>query len=118
MYKTTVYHVAQLKNCFNEMISALSIEAQEDRQYIVRLALYELVTNVLVHSKCKAEIQAEQSGGTLTVQVKGKCEFCPENSIKSKVTDEGGRGMEILHCLCNEYYYEDHGKTAVCKIRL
>lgn len=82
-----------------------------------RLVASELITNVLMHSKCVARIELEYADNSFVISVESEKPFEIVRQDKFiSAFDENGRGLMIIDALCEKVDRSDRMTRAVIKI--
>ena len=89
-----------------------------DKVFDSKLAMYELLGNVLKHSGGSAKLQGGLSDGFVELKILSERIFCPpEQGTCSDVYSEHGRGLFLVDSVCTERVFHDDG-SIVIKIKI
>ena len=86
----------------------------EDVCEIAALLTSELVTNAVKYGGSRATLDATAPGGRLRVAIRDENPALPVVGVHPTVTDEGGRGLQLVAALASEWGVErttDGGKA-------
>ena len=111
------YHT--LKSAVEELCNFLfDNDVPVDKVFDSKLAMYELLGNVLKHSGGSAKLQGGLSDGFVELKILAEHAFCPpEQGICSDVYSEHGRGLFLVDSVCAERICHDDG-SIVIKIKI
>ena len=103
-----------LRRAVEELCDFLSIEkVPSDSIFDSKLAVYELLGNVLLHSGGSAKLHGGISNGYVELKIFAKNRFCPPP--KGAITEcvdkysEHGRGLFLVDSVCEERFMTDDG---------
>ena len=89
-----------------------------DRVFDSKLALYELLGNVLKHSGGSAKLQSGLANGFVELKILAERAFNPPDTIEcSDVYSEHGRGLFLVDSVCAERISHEDG-SIVIKIKI
>lgn len=93
-----------LKSSVEELCDFLSSHnVRQERVFDSKLALYELLGNVLKHSDGKARVYGELAQGFVELKIFSEKTFTPpQKSICAEVFSEHGRGLFLVDHVCDE----------------
>ena len=85
-----------------------------DKVFDSKLAMYELLGNVLKHSGGSAKLQGDLSDGFVELKILSERIFCPpEQGTCSDVYSEHGRGLFLVDSVCVERTASEDGTITV-----
>ncbi len=101
---------------FCAFLSELKISAE--KIFDSRLALHELLANVLQHAKGGASLQTEVKDGFIRIRICGEEVFCPPQKGECpQVYAERGRGLFLVDCVSEDRTFTKEGEILV-RIRI
>jgi anti-sigma regulatory factor (Ser/Thr protein kinase) len=118
MFLSKIDSIDNLREVLNNMVNFIeTCTVNEDRIFNSRLIACELITNVLVHSKCAAKLQVSYYTDKIEIIVESEDYFNAEekNEIPD-ATSYSGRGLFLVNTLCDYINRDGKKTTAIIKI--
>lgn len=92
----------------------LAEKVEEERVFNCKLAVYELIGNVLKHSGGGAALYGEISNERITLKIVAEKPFFPPNTtVCADVFEEHGRGLFLVDKLCEERSFTPDGALII-----
>ncbi len=86
-------------------------KVNDERVFDCKLAVYELLGNVLKHSDGGATLYGEMLDGCVRLKLVARHPFCPPNTAAcADVLSEHGRGLFLVSQLCEEQIFTSDGE--------
>jgi len=118
MFVSRICTIENIRDVLNNMLVYIRTKTNnEDSIFNCRLIACELITNVLVHSKCGANLQVNCYNNKVEIIVESDIVFCGEN--KNNIPDcnsYSGRGLYLVHTLCDSFLRD--GKKAIAILNI
>jgi len=117
MFFSRINSIEKIRDVLNDMQFYIESNTNDENNiFNSRLVACELVTNVLVHSKCPALLQVNYYSEKIEIVVESESCFVAEN-IKDNIDASSpcGRGLFIVNSLCEKLYRDGKKTTAILK---
>lgn len=104
-----------LREAMDEFCAFLLAEkVDKERVFDSKLAVYELIGNVLKHSGGSATLQGEIKDGLVRLKIVATKPFCPPNkTVCADVLSENGRGLFLVDKVCEERIFTQDGELII-----
>lgn len=104
-----------LRDAMDEFCAFLLAEqVNEERVFDCKLAVYELVGNVLKHAGGSAVLHGGVADGLIRLKIVTTKPFCPPNEpVCADVFSEHGRGLFLVDKLCVERSFTPDGEWLI-----
>ena len=92
----------------------LAEDVDKERVFDSKLAVYELIGNVLKHSGGSASLHGEVENGLVRLKIVASKPFCPPAQTTCvDVFSEHGRGLFLVDKLCEERIFTPQGELII-----
>ena len=92
----------------------LAEQVDKERVFDSKLAVYELIGNVLKHSGGSAQLHGEVENGLVKLKIVASKPFCPPTqTMCADVLSEHGRGLFLVDKLCEERIFTAQGELII-----
>ena len=104
-----------LRKAMDEFSAFLLAEnVDKERVFDSKLAVYELIGNVLKHSGGSAKLHGEIADGKIRLKLIAEKPFCPPATANcADVYAENGRGLFLVDKLCEERNFTENGELII-----
>jgi len=120
MYFSKISSINNIRDVLDDLQNFIKKNtSDEDCIFNGRLIACELITNVLLHSKCQAYLEADFIDNKLkiTVERESECKFAAEFKGIPDCNSPCGRGLFIINSLCEVLERDGKKTTAILKYR-
>jgi anti-sigma regulatory factor (Ser/Thr protein kinase) len=129
MHKYTIYDINNMKDLKKSIINDIQTKhiLNEESSFNINLILSELIINSLKHAGTSGKINISLDNNydkdkiSIIIEDFGKgfiIDNVKINADKDKIYDKNGRGLIIIHSLCESVYYNDSGNSVLVVIKL
>ncbi len=110
-----IENYSSLRAAMDEFCAFLRAEqVAEERVFDSKLAVYELIGNVLKHSKASAKLFGEIVNGYVHIKITASKPFTPPKTTAcAEALAEHGRGLYLVDRLCKEWICTDDGELII-----
>ena len=92
----------------------LAEQVAKERVFDSKLAVYELIGNVLKHSGGSATLQGEIVEERIRLKIVAEKPFCPPDTANcADILSENGRGLFLVDKLCEERIFTPQGELII-----
>lgn len=92
----------------------LAEQVEKERVFDSKLAVYELIGNVLKHSGGSATLHGEIVEERIRLKIVAEKPFCPPDTTNcADVFSENGRGLFLVDKLCEERIFTPQGELII-----
>lgn len=110
----------EISGCIEEVLEKL---AHQQREMDIKLCLYELLSNAIIHGNCSCEtkkvyLEVDWYDEGLSFSVRDEGRGYKDCQIALRLDlDEHGRGLYLISQLADEFFYDELSNTWLVKIK-